>query len=607
MGRSCLLLALAAATVANSTPLAEPAPIPLPVICSFSPTSGYVGTPVTIDGTNFLQVQAVRFNGVDASFGQVPPWTGDLPLWAQVPAGASTGPITIVTPAGVATSKVDFVVLQHPIPKITGFSQSSGYPGTSLTIFGENLVDLTGVQFNEVEFPLGDTVWFPSGSQVLLTIPTDATTGPVTLQTKWGDALSPDSFTVLTRDLSPKLNSFSPLSGYSGSWIDVDGQNLDHIIISVDVNGVPAVFTQLAAPASLELRIPEGATTGPITIATQYGSVTSATPLTITAKPPPVITRLEPAEAPMGFEVYIMGEFLDGAQAVLFNGTPSTQFYSDATMIEAYVPIGAGDGPVTVTTARGTAASTNNFHVLPTGDLVLTQTASSRRMTLGHELTYGITVTNLGPSPLTSVVLTNKLVLGNKWLRPTLVSESPLSEPEPSDIPDVAEPNGFEIIQATTTRGTVNLVNGILVGELGSLQSGEKATVQLTVRVLKPGRLIHVTVVRTPDADLQVANNFALTWTDVVSPTELLVRQISANVCEISWSADATGFALQSRDEDSAMASRAWSDVPTSPELRDGWWTLLQPEAGTARCYRLLQRTSNPANKPAAWSHGADQ
>ena len=59
-----------------------------PVITSFTPTSGPVGTGITITGTNLGGVTAVRFNGVVAS---VFSGVSATSVTATVPAGASTG------------------------------------------------------------------------------------------------------------------------------------------------------------------------------------------------------------------------------------------------------------------------------------------------------------------------------------------------------------------------------------------------------------------------------------------------------------------------------------------------------------------------------------
>src|SRR2546425_434290 len=77
-----------------------------PTITSFTPSSGPVGTSVTIGGTSFTGATAVRFNGVSTSFTVI----SDTAIQATVPAGATTGPLSVTTPGGTATSPNNFTV-----------------------------------------------------------------------------------------------------------------------------------------------------------------------------------------------------------------------------------------------------------------------------------------------------------------------------------------------------------------------------------------------------------------------------------------------------------------------------------------------------------------
>ena len=79
----------------------------LPTLTSFTPTSGPVGTSVTITGTNFTGATSVTFNGVSATTFNVGSATK---ITATVPAGATTGPIKVATPVGSATSTSNFTV-----------------------------------------------------------------------------------------------------------------------------------------------------------------------------------------------------------------------------------------------------------------------------------------------------------------------------------------------------------------------------------------------------------------------------------------------------------------------------------------------------------------
>ena len=77
-----------------------------PVIKSFTPASGPVGTIVTITGTSFLKTTAVKFGTVAGTF----TINSDTQITATVPTGAVTAKITVTTTGGTASSATAFTV-----------------------------------------------------------------------------------------------------------------------------------------------------------------------------------------------------------------------------------------------------------------------------------------------------------------------------------------------------------------------------------------------------------------------------------------------------------------------------------------------------------------
>lgn len=101
-------------------------------ITSFMPTSGCIGSVVTIIGTNLGSTTAVRFNGVPApAFTAVNATT----VQATVPVGATVGKISVVTPTNTAISANDFTPLATPtLISVTGggvFCNSATISGTA--------------------------------------------------------------------------------------------------------------------------------------------------------------------------------------------------------------------------------------------------------------------------------------------------------------------------------------------------------------------------------------------------------------------------------------------------------------------------------------------
>lgn len=159
---------------------------PTPTITSVSPTSGAVGTAVTIKGTNLGLAAEVRFNGVLATFRMK-----GAAISATVPAGATTGPITVMTGGGMTGSSPQPFVVDQP-PAISGFSPTSGPGGSTVTITGARFTGATAVKVGSSSAKF--TV--VSATTISATVAKGAKSGPISVTTPGGTATSAGSFTV---------------------------------------------------------------------------------------------------------------------------------------------------------------------------------------------------------------------------------------------------------------------------------------------------------------------------------------------------------------------------------------------------------------------------
>ncbi len=80
-----------------------------PTITGMLPSSGTVGTVVTITGTNLNGAIGIRFNVTEAFVFTV---ISPVQIQVVVPAGATTGKISVTTPSGTAMSQSNFIVDQ---------------------------------------------------------------------------------------------------------------------------------------------------------------------------------------------------------------------------------------------------------------------------------------------------------------------------------------------------------------------------------------------------------------------------------------------------------------------------------------------------------------
>lgn len=316
-----------------------------PRITSFTPTSGMIGSSVTINGANFTGVTAVKFNGVSAAF----TFNTAIKITATVPSGATTGPVSVTTSAGTATSAVSFSV--YFVPAISSFSPTGGAVGIGVTINGVNFTGTTSVKFNGI----ASTFTRNSDIKITATVPANATTGKITVTNPSGTATSADDFTV-----APRISGFTPTSGVIGSAVTINGANFTGAT-SVKFNGVPAGFT-LDSSIKITATVPAGATTGKISVTTPVATATSAGNFTVK----PNITGFTPGSGKVGDTVTITGTAFTGATAVKFNGTSSISPHVDSsTQITATVPASATTGTISVTTPGGTATSAASFTVAP--------------------------------------------------------------------------------------------------------------------------------------------------------------------------------------------------------------------------------------------------
>jgi large repetitive protein len=343
--------------------------ITAPNITTFSPGSGTPGSSVTINGTGFTGTSAVKFGTVAATFTV----TGDRKITAHVPSSLTAGPYTIhvTNIAGTADSASDFVVVTAPAT-ISSFTPSDGPASSqaqsSVVIHGTNLAGATSVKFNG---KVATLVGSDTDTEIDVTVPAGATTGKISVTTPKGTVMSTTNFVV---DAPPKVTSFTPSAGIgesvtisgSGFLTKFNGVALDNDT-SVSFNGTDATADETSVTdASITVNVPDGATSGPITVTNGHGeSFTTTTVFTVIQ--PPTISSFSPTSGAVGDVVTITGSHLSGTTEVDFtDGVPAQSFEVDSdSQILAIVPAGAQTGPISVVEPHGSGISSSDFTVTP--------------------------------------------------------------------------------------------------------------------------------------------------------------------------------------------------------------------------------------------------
>ena len=192
------------------------------VITAVSPTSGAVGSTVTISGYNFGSSPVVKFNGVTATASVQ---SGGTQITATVPVSATTGTISVSsTSNGSDTSAETFSIGSSASPSLTisktslsGFSTTAGTASSSqsYTVTGTSLtanVVVTApagyeVSLDNVAFAGTQTLVPVNGSLsavVYVRLSASAQVGSITLTiTDVGDGVASQSVTVSGTVLTP--------------------------------------------------------------------------------------------------------------------------------------------------------------------------------------------------------------------------------------------------------------------------------------------------------------------------------------------------------------------------------------------------------------------
>ena len=361
-----------------------------PAITSLSVTSGPVGTPVTITGTNFGATQngsTVKFNG---TAGTPTTWSATSVV-VDVPAGATTGDV-VVTVGGQASNGIAFTVTTAA-PSITSLSVTSGPVGTPVTITGTNFgatQNGSTVKFNGTAAT--PTSW--SATSVVVPVPSGATTGNVVV-TVGGQASNGIAFTVTTTP-APAITSLSVTSGAVGAPVTITGTNFGATQngSTVKFNGTAGTPTSWSA-TSIVVPVPSGATTGNVVV-TVGGQASNGIAFTVTTTPAPAITSLSVTSGAVGAPVTITGTNFGATQngsTVKFNGTAATPTSWSATSIVVPVPSGATTGNVVVTVG-GQASNGIAFTVTTVGgsiSVAVTPNLGGATITQQIQLTAAVT------------------------------------------------------------------------------------------------------------------------------------------------------------------------------------------------------------------------
>ncbi len=215
-----------------------------------------------------------------------------------VPSGRPGGP----PPPAVVPGRVA-PVEGRPRPVIERIEPASGPAGTAVVVVGRNFAAGDRVTLAGRELDIREIV----PTRITVVVPPGAASGRLVVIGAAGTAESAQVFTIIQPPPPPQIAGFAPAAGPPGTDVVIHGGGFSMRIFenSVSLAGL-VIPVRTASPTHLTVTIPEGASSGPfvVTVASA-GQAQSAVAFQVQAHLR--IERLDPAEAPVGASVRLIG------------------------------------------------------------------------------------------------------------------------------------------------------------------------------------------------------------------------------------------------------------------------------------------------------------
>ncbi len=273
--------------------------IPPPTIASATPIAPQVGDPISIVGTNYINVQNVTIGGLPMTFVVNSP-TSITAITPPFATQTSTASITITTRTGTAMYARSLMLQQPPEPvmTLTGFSPSLVVEGQRLTITGLNVPN-TAVMRLRSSFGnvLVNNFTLQTATNSINTITLTTPSGLIpptlasTLATITAEAVFPSGaktaqaalpLTIRAAD-APQISGFSPNTGGARTSLVISGQNFGvstrSTIQDVLIGGLPVQSFVVLSPTEIRVLVGQ-VTSGTLSIQTGSGLLTTSATFT---------------------------------------------------------------------------------------------------------------------------------------------------------------------------------------------------------------------------------------------------------------------------------------------------------------------------------------
>lgn len=216
-------------------------------------------------------------------------------------------------------------------PVVSSMSPSTGLPGTTVTISGQNFFGTPTVKFNGISA----AVLSYSTTSVTVTVPDGDFSGTVSVHAIGGTGSSSTIFGYPR----PRVDSISPADGKIGTTVTLTGAKFTSVT-KVKFGTLPATTFSVVNDGTITAQVPANFSSGSLVLVYPSGSVTTTQKFEVTK-----VTGMTPGVAPAGATVTITGQGLGSATTVDFPnhaGVPVS--HAGALTVTVVVPDDATGG-----------------------------------------------------------------------------------------------------------------------------------------------------------------------------------------------------------------------------------------------------------------------
>jgi hypothetical protein len=365
----------------NQMGLARPV---VPDIQGFTPDSGFQKQIITIRGRNLLKVTEVTVGGLLVSHFKI---LSDSVIEATL-ANGNSGFVKVKNKSG-SDSIGKFTFIPYPKPEMYSFLPTAASTKDTIVIRGKNFWGTNAVTLGGVPA----FSFFVLNDSTLLARPANGENGFVSVFTATGS----DSLPGFRHLDKPRIDSFTPTSGPSGTWVTIKGKYLQELI-SASFWNFGADSMLLDSDTSIRIKASFGQD-GKIVLQNKYGYGISYMDFTFTKVPR--IWDFTPKRGKKGDFIVITGENFHNLDNVRF-GNKAADVFTVNSFNQVTARLGdGGSGAVSVFNVDGTDSlagfiydaitSSGNLQVDPNKELVVYPNPAQFFVTVTHPKSPNLT------------------------------------------------------------------------------------------------------------------------------------------------------------------------------------------------------------------------